>query len=361
MISLYFPLDEIIGSVKVNYELAADFLELAAFSSATSGVSTSVIANEASIGASGSPSSLSEEIEGDDENPNIEELTLGVAHRLLERENMLSNLYPFGIDRRGDILEYRGLSSADDYQIIGRTAYISSLFLSNLRAVSPILNGSVLHPSERQERDLRRFFQYFATAAVAADIGGDAWSFGFPRPDGSGFMEKLKSIWKEIGDGTVERQQGAPSQPKDDRVDVFAARCHKDGLPGFPLVAAQVATGRDYKSKSLKGHIQAFRRRWYSRQPVTDFIAYMVVPFLLDRDTFVDTVGLAGNVLHRPRVAIRAAEAARLRERRQVEGYDLMLEAARWMVRYRETVMKADRGCEVGPLIGASDNECSGI
>lgn len=343
MISLYFPLDEIVGDIDVNYEVAADFLELAAFSSATSRVSTSVIANEASIGAPDDPGNISDEMEGGDDNPNIEELILGAAHCLVGRQDMLSNLYPFGIDPEGHILEYRGLPNIDDHQIIGRAAYMFGLLLSNLRAVSPILDGSVLHPNPHQERYLRQFFQYFATAAVAADIGGDAWSFGFPRPDGSDFMEKLRKIWREIGDGAVQRQRGAPLQPKDDQVDVFAARSHKDGLPGFPLVVAQVATGRNYRAKSIKGHIQAFRRRWYSPQPVTDFIAYMVVPFLMDKDTFIDTVGLAGNLLHRPRVAIRAAEAADIRKHRQVEGYDLMIEAARWMARYRETVMAAGR------------------
>lgn len=343
MISLYFPLDEIVGDIDVNYEVAADFLELAAFSSVTSRVPTSVIANEASIGAPGDPGNISEEMEGGDDNPNIEELTLGAARCLVERQDMLRNLYPFGIDLEGHILEYRGFPDADDHQIIGRTAYMFGLLLSNLRAVSPILDGSVLHPNPQQERYLRRFFQYFATAAVAADIGGDAWSFGFPRPDRSDFMEKLRKIWREIGDGTVQRQKGAPLQPKDDQIDVFAARSHKDGLPGFPVAAAQVATGRNYKSKSIKGHIQAFRGRWYSQQPVTDFIAYMVVPFVMDKDTFVDTVRVVGNLLHRPRVTIRAAEAAYIRKHRQVEGYDLMIEGAGWMAEYRETAMAAGR------------------
>lgn len=344
MISLYFPLDDIVGSVKANYELAADFLELAAFSSATSTAATSVIANEASIGAADDHRSVSDEMEGDDENPNLEELIFGAARCLVQRREIMDDLYPFSVSPGNDLLEYCRHTCADDHQKIGRTAYMLSLLLSHLRAVSPVLDGSVLHPNEQQERELRRFFQYFATAAVAADIGGDAWSFGFPRPDGSGFIDKLNEIWIKIGDGTVQPQPGAPSQPKDDQVDVFAARRHADGLPGFPVVAAQVATGRDYKRKSIKGHVDAFRKRWYSLQPVTDFIPYMVVPFMMDEDTFVDTVRLAGNLLHRTRVTIRAAEATHIRGRRQIEGYEFMVEAGSWIAKYRRTAIAANGG-----------------
>ncbi len=267
---------------------------------------------------------------------------LGTVHCLVQRRDLLNDLYPFDLGPQGDILKYRRLPCADERQSIGRSAYMLCLLLSNLRSVSPILDGSALHPDGRQEQKLRRFFQYFATAAVAADIGGDAWSFGFPRPDGSGFIDKLTEIWTKIGDGTVQPQPGAPNQPKDDQIDVFAARSQKDGLPGFLIVAAQVATGQSYRKKSIKGHVDAFRKRWYSHQPVTDFVAYMVVPFVIDKETFIDTVRLAGNLLHRTRVTVRAAEAAKLRPHRNIEGYESMIEAARWIARYRDTVMATD-------------------
>ena len=220
--------------------------------------------------------------------------------------------------------------------MIGQAAYVASLVLSNLRPVSPILGSSDLHPVEDEVRELRGYFQYFATAALAAEIQGDAWSFGFPRPDGSPFLGKLKQIWRELGDGRVEAQIGAPSRPKDDRIDVFAARLPADRLPGFPLAAAQVATGKDTRDKSLKGHLDAFRKRWFSAQPVTEFIAYMIVPFATDDDRFVDDVRTLGNVLHRLRVPRRAAEAGRLVESgTTIEGYERLAGAVRWIIDYR--------------------------
>ena len=181
-----------------------------------------------------------------------------------------------------------------------------------------------------------QYFQYFATAALAAEVQGGAWSFGFPRPDGSGFIDELERIWRGLGDGRVEVQAGAPRWPKDDRVDVFAARPHPDGLPGFPLAAAQVATGRDAKDKSLKGHLGVFKSRWFRPQPVTEFVAYVIVPFAKGDEQFVDDVRVMGNVLHRLRVPRRVAEAGRLVEAGvTVEGYDRLAAAVQWVADYR--------------------------
>ena len=211
-----------------------------------------------------------------------------------------------------------------------------SLVLSNLRPVTPVLEGSDLHPGDAEVPRLREYFQFFATAALAAEVQGHAWSFGFPRLDGSPFLHKLEQIWLKLGDGRVEAQAGVPQRPKDDRVDVFAARPHPDRLPGFPLVAAQVATGRNARGKSLKGHLSAFKSRWFGTQPVTDFIAYMVVPFATADNQFVDDVRVMGNVLHRLRVPRRVEEAARLIEGGvTIEGYDRLAEVARWVAEYR--------------------------
>lgn len=135
----------------------------------------------------------------------------------------------------------------------------------------------------------------------------------------------------------------AAAGDQDDRVDVLAARRHRDGLPGFPLAAAQVATGADAREKSLRGHLCAFRRRWFKEPPETDFMPpYMIVPFAMADDRFVDYVRVMGNVLHRLRVPQRVEEAARLVETGvAVEGYDRLAEAARWVVNYRDRARAA--------------------
>ena len=243
--SLCLPVDELIGSA-ANYNRAADFLELSAFFAHDSSASTSALANQTEIGAADGHADLDEEMQGGDE-----EIVSSTVACIEGRQRVLgASAYPFDLDTSGDVLTCQLIQDS-----IGHTAYILSLVLSNLRSLSPILDGSHLHPDEDEVKRLRQFFQYFATAALASEIQGSAWSFGFPRPDASGFLDKLRKIWQTLGDGSVEAQLGAPRRPKDDKVDVFAARLHPDRLPGFPLAAAQVATGSDARDKSLKGHL----------------------------------------------------------------------------------------------------------
>ena len=114
------------------------------------------------------------------------------------RDTLGASAYPFDLDARGGVLTCNVAQGS-----LGHAAYILSLILSNLRSVSLVLSGSRLHPDEREVSRLREFFQYFATAAMASEIQGSAWSFGFPRPDGTGFFDKLTQIWQTLDDGLV--------------------------------------------------------------------------------------------------------------------------------------------------------------
>ena len=231
--SMYLPIDEVIGT-SIDFDRAADFLELSAFFSPAGEVMTSKLANEISIGAEENNTES-----GVETGQAQEELVNGAVNRVNERQYTLTTSYPFQLDKNGGILRYPAVRNS-----LGQAAYVLCLILSNLKSVSDMLAGSCLHPDEKEVRDLRQYFQYFATAALAAEIGGKAWSFGFPRPDGSSFLGKLGEIWREIRDGYVQEQQGAPKQAKDDRFDVIATRPYKDQLPGVLFAVAQVATGK---------------------------------------------------------------------------------------------------------------------
>ena len=247
------------------------------------------------------------------------------------RKRVLSACYPFDIDEYGDVIFFTGVG-----EDLGHTAYLVSLILSNLNAVSPLLVGSGVHPSEEEVILLRRYFQYLATAAIAAEVGGPAWSFGFPRPDGSGFLAKLTEIWTSLRDGKVGADPSAPPDPKDDQVDIFAWREQKDGLPGFLLVIAQVATGKCWKSKSIRNHFGGvFSKRWFNPEPATEALAYHVIPFARPDEKFRDDVVVLGNVLHRLRVPIRVSEAASLVPSGvPVEAFELLGSVSEWVISY---------------------------
>lgn len=253
MTALTFPLDEVSGA-KPDLDRAADFLELAAFFHVDSRVLVTELANQSEIGAADDHANIDDEMEN-----GSEQLISATVSRIVGRQDSLQSAYPYELDPHAEILICRL-----EQDSLGHAAYVLSLVLSNLRSHSSILLGSPLHPHETEEPKIRQYFQYFATSALASEVCGSAWSFGFPRPDGSGFLDKLGKIWDVVRDGNVEPQLGAPSQPKDDQVDVFAARLHSDGRPGFLFAAAQVATGQNARDKSLKGHINgAFKSRWF--------------------------------------------------------------------------------------------------
>ena len=323
--ALYLPLDAVTGRT-VDVDILADYLELSAFFAPEATARTSDLINAASLGAT------EEHLDADDEmRDGPEELRACAANHLRARQNALGTDYPFKLEPGGDVL-----ACEPDEESLGHAAYAVCLVLSNLMPVSQILGGSELHPDDDEVSRLRWYFQCFATAALAAEVRGDAWSFGFPRLDGSGFLDKLKDIWRELRDGRIERQAGAPTRPKDDQVDVFAARPHPDRLPGFLLAAAQVATGANWREKSLRGHLGVFRGRWFATQPATDFIPYMIVPFARPEDEFRDDVRVMGNVLHRLRLPRLVAEAGELeRAGVTVEGYNRLPEAAGWVADYR--------------------------
>ncbi len=331
MTALVLPLDEVTGR-RINVDLAADYLELTAFFASDDTARSSDLANAASVGPEEAMGKLQDELE-----KGAEEIVASAVHCIKTRQGVLGPTYPFNLDREGSTL-----TCVLDEESTGHSTYILSLVLSHLPAVSPVLSESRLHPSDEDERLLRTYFQYVATAALAAEVQGQAWSFGFPRPDGSGFLPRLEEVWQEIRDGSVEAQAGAPEQPKDDQIDVFAARTHSDRLPGFLLAAAQVATGANAWTKSLKGHLGAFRSRWFRAQPVTDFIPYMIVPFAIADEKFIDRVRTMGNVLHRLRVPRRVAEAEQLaRAGVTIEAYDRLPEVASWVTRYRDQARAA--------------------
>ena len=342
--SLYLPIDEVTGK-NVDLDRAADFLELAAFFSKNSMAMTSDLANEVSIGAENEASIGAEEDHVDldaEMKYGEEDLVAGAVNRIKERRRTLDASYPFELDSGGDILSFVAVDGS-----FGRAAYILCLVLSNLESMSSVLIGSDVHPDDTETQELRKYFQYFATAALAAEIHGQAWSFGFPRPDRSSFIPKLTEIWEDFHDGIVEAQTGAPSNPKDDKIDVFAARLHQDQLPGFLAAVAQVATGKDMKEKSLKGHWGAFKKRWFGRPPATEFLIYMIVPFAIQHDQFIDEVRTLGNVLHRlrvPRLVSKAQEVVSKAKEPdkadvQIEGYDRLTGAVQWLTKYRERSM----------------------
>ena len=320
---VYLPLDEFSGKCKPDLDLAADYLELTAFLSKDLQALSQDIIDSLELAADEDFTDLDSEVK------TREEIAAGAIYRMdLRRRTLERESYPFEIDETGNVISF----SAEE-PTLGQAAYLVSLILSNLRAVSPLISDTEIYPTEDEIRFLRQHFQYFATAAIAAEIGGPAWSFGHPRPDGAGFIKKLTEIWNVFKDGIVLPDPSAPAQPQDDQIDVFARREQRDKLPGFLLAAGQVATGKSWKEKSIKAHVSGtFYCRWFSHIPVTQLIAYHIIPFARPDDLFRDDVLVLGNVLHRLRLPCRVAESTRLVKKGiLIEAFDQLGNAVDWV------------------------------
>jgi len=324
----FVPQDELTGS-EPNFLLAADLIELTALF-ATDG--RAIVAE------------LSSALEiGQDEYENLEEMlakrdriTTETAAELEARARAIGEAYPFQLDSSGATLTF------SDPKNWGQTLYVLSLVLSHLPAErSPVLERADLLPDDAEIIDLRRWFQYCATAAVAAEIGGDGWAFGWPRPDGSAFLDKLKAIWARLQDGDVRDvpMAGSPKKVKDDEIDIIAAKLSCDGAHGFPIILAQVASGNNWLSKPLRGHADhVFYPEWFSNPPASQTLVYHVIPFVIAPEHMRRETRRLGHLMHRLRLCARAWEAHQAVKRGadvRIEGVEAFGKVHAWTIDYR--------------------------
>jgi len=82
-----------------------------------------------------------------------------------------------------------------------------------------------------------------------------------------------------IGRPVAARPLFARGQEKDAGIDVIAWRDFRDGRPSKPLMLAQVASGRNWKAKSVKNDSAPFMVTWFTRQPAQHILPAMLIPF----------------------------------------------------------------------------------
>ena len=271
----------------------------------------------------------------DDQNLRADLLVDTAAKRLTDRKALIGRAYPFELNDMGTELFWRGF---DDW---GKQAYLISLVLSHLSTVTPVLREAELAPDDITVRNLRIWFQLIATTVLAAELRGIGWAFGWPRPDKTGFLEKLTQIWNIIKDGRVctEMPDGAPKRIKDGDIDVVAARPHADGGPGFPIAFAQVASGADWKDKSVRNTVQnVFFQSWFSSHPASQPVSYHIIPFTVDSEEIHMQTLYLGHILGRLRLSDLAgyAETAIADGDIQSEGTEAYANIRTWLQGYRD-------------------------
>jgi len=281
------------------------------------------------------------ENEASEENVFLQMLCGEIARRI----ECLGPSYPFLLSESGESLEITG-SMTD-----GAFIYLFCLFLSHFKK-GEILDGTYLPDITNDVRDL---FQACSTLAAAAIVSGHAYSFGFPRPDKTGFLEKLKIIYEKFGESKVVDgfPKGSARSTKDDQIDVIAWQDRPDKGAGKLYLLGQVASGNNWPNKSIKGGpIDKFHGTWFiaphiASQPMAAlFIPFCVVPE--DNDTVLErtqVLGLEfGNIYYRhvlPCMAQSGIDLARNQKSLIIERISEVPKIIEWVVTQVNLVRKA--------------------
>ena len=247
--------------------LLADWLELAAFASATGRVPVDEVNEALEIEEDHEP----EEIHAEDD---LREARVqATVSSIEERRRVMEGSYPFRLSDDG-----RLLSLNPEWTNAGRSAYLLCLLLSHSSGEG-FLSESPL-PRLEPARDL---FQACATLCAAGFCGGPAFSFGWPRPDKTGFHQKLLEVFRHFGDGVPHPAPppGSPQKIKDGGIDVIAWSHEPDGKPGTVYLLGQAASGQDWKDKSILQFLNLFHDFWFEHIPASKPTAAIFIPFCL--------------------------------------------------------------------------------
>lgn len=247
--------------------MLADWLELEALSSKTASTSVHALNADPLIEPDFQDNDIDEDGQRDDDR--IARVTTEIEARIAK----LRDAYPFRMSTDGNRLE---LTPQKDG--IGASVYLFCLLASHGRA-NGFLNGSDVIDMT----DVPDLLQACATWSAAGYEHGPSYALGLD-PASSAFLPKLKVIYDALGEGVplTAIPPGAPTEVKDDGIDVIAWKARSDARPPASYFLAQVASGQNWKSKSVKAVIDRFHVTWFLPQPACDAKPAIMIPFCID-------------------------------------------------------------------------------
>lgn len=327
--------------------LLADWLELAAFSSPRLSIPVDEINSALEIEEDFEP----EEILDED---NLAEARIQVAISAIEeRRRVMRGSYPFDLSEGGYLLNLM-----EPWSSAGRASYLLCLLLSHAGGDGFLAGGPL--PKLEPARDL---FQASSTLCAAGACGGPAFSFGWPRPDKTRFHQKLLIVYRHFRDGKpyATPPPGSPPHIKDGGIDVIAWSHEPDGQPGTHYLLGQVASGQDWKEKSVRQALVPFHDFWFEYRPASTPDPAMFIPFCLpgtetadashvDQEDVYDgelryLCHLLGRIFYRYRIPRHADRAVQLAEKgiAPIERLDAVQDIAAWVGEARRLLLEAGR------------------
>lgn len=200
---------------------------------------------------------------------------LSATVAVIERRKAVGKeYYPFRFTEDDSGLSFLGASQLTT----GQQVYLLCLFLSTLQVSSVY---AVLQNISHKARDL---FQACSAWAAAGLLHGCSYAFGWPRPDHTDFHSALCRVFHDLmGDADARvhdaRPAGASVSDKDGGIDVIAWKPRVDRHPGKLILIGQVATGENWRNKSVKEYIDRLVGNWFSSAPPINCVPAMFIPF----------------------------------------------------------------------------------
>jgi hypothetical protein len=308
--------------------LQADWLELASFLSRSGKVLVAELINQQDL-------DQDQELEDfGDQDELLEDIASKVTAEVDRRRHDLGDAYPFEISEDGE-----ALSLIEEWNV-GQAVYLFCLILSH--APQSVLIPQTYTPGKVELQEARDLFQVCSTLAAAGHTGGPAFSIGWPRIGGVTFLAKLHEIWRIYGDGMPHDNlpPGTSPQHKDEGIDVISYWPERDGKPGHGYLLGQVASGKDWKTKSIRPDMAAFSR-WFKMVPAAPSHAAIFIPFPVEDDTMVRYTMTHGYIAHRLRLPRHAGRAMILSEG-GIEPIERLAEVGRvytWLSLHRQNVL----------------------
>jgi hypothetical protein len=214
---------------------------------------------------------------GDDSSDDAEIAFTRIYALLQQRiERVGEENYPFSLTDDGSLFLLKPEITNSGY------IYLFCLLLSHPKE-DDVLSGNYVPNIGDNERKL---FQSCSTVAAAGLIAGNAISFGFPRPDGSGFHDKLTEVYTSlIEDGQIKKTAipGTPTHIKDFEIDVIAWKHRQDAKVLERYFLAQVASGKNWEEKTLSDNkLELFHRLFFDIAPSMKPDRGMFIPFIFE-------------------------------------------------------------------------------
>lgn len=286
-------------SADLPHDDVADWLELNAF------LYGSVFLNELESFLDETRESEEEDISESD--AAVENVVSQVEQKIITRSNQLKAAYPF-------ILKDNSLILGTKLNF-GQYVYLFCLIISHLRTDALLQDNKDL-----MTNNVRDLFQLCATWGAAGGIVGNAYAFGWPRPDKTGIHAKVCEVYRRIGHGVpVENVPSFASSDKDAGIDIIAWKLHPDNRLNQYMLG-QVATGDNWKDKSIIPHIEYFHETWLVKTPSIMASPAIFIPIVPCKDTPYSEFDAHmracetkfGKMFHRTIIPAYALEAERL-------------------------------------------------